>query len=110
MPKSEKLYKNSPKVEKDKDGKPGISKPKPQDKDATATGGAPLEGGGDGMPLDIHEQEHTSMYKRHQEELSSMSDRHLKDVKEMHKRHLEFNKQSKLAGTDAASQSLEGNS
>lgn len=108
MAKSEKLYKDSPTVKKDDKGKPGISKPKPKDKDATETGGAPLEGSQEGMPIDIHEQEHASMYKRHQEELASMSDRHMKDVKEMHKRHLEFNKQAK-AGTDAASQSLEGN-
>lgn len=99
MAKSEKLYKNSPKMEKDKDGKPGITKPKPQDKEATATGGAPLEGAEDGMPVDIHEQEHASMYKRHLEEIGATHERHLKDIKEMHKRHFEFNKQQKLSGT-----------
>lgn len=97
--KSKKLYKDSPTVKKDSEGKPGISKPKPSDKEDMGLEGGPIPGAGEEMPVDIHEQEHTAMYKRHQEELSATHERHLKDIKEMHKRHFEFNKQQKLAGT-----------
>lgn len=93
MAKSDKMYSKSPKIEKNKDGKPGITRPKPADEEATETGGATLEGAGDGMPLDIHEKERSSMQKRHEEELVSMHSRHAKDLKEMHKRHSEKGKE-----------------
>lgn len=89
MSKSNKMYSKSPKIEKDKDGKPGIKKPGPDEKEATEAGGSELEGAGDGMPVDVHEKERASMMKRHEEELVSMHSRHSKDMKEMHKRHQE---------------------
>jgi hypothetical protein len=109
--KSDKMYSKSPKIEKDKDGKPGIKKPKGDEADQAQTEGSKdtLEGAGDGLPVDPKMQEVVSMHQRHEEEQKAlhevhekgkkdMHDRHEKDMKDMHTRH---------QGTNDASASLD---
>lgn len=98
--KSDRMYSKSPKIEKDKDGKPGIKKPKGDEADQAGTEGAgsALEGAGNGTPVDVKQQEVMSMHQRHEEEQKAlhevhekgkkdMHDRHEKDMKDMHGRH-----------------------
>lgn len=88
MAKSAKLYKDSPSIQKDEDGKPGIKKPSEATGENMGTEGNPIPGSDGKMPVNAeHESERKSMHKRHEEELSSMHERHGKDVAEMHKRH-----------------------
>lgn len=86
MTKSSKLYKDSPKIEKDEDGKPGIKKPSKADAEDMGTEGNPLPGAGDGMPVEDEQAEH--MHDRHARETKDMHKRHEDEMKDMHKRHL----------------------
>lgn len=106
MSKSDKMYAKSPKIEKDKDGKPGIKKPEKADAEDMGVSDNTNE-----MPVDAHEQERQSMHKRHEEELKSLQDghhkavgdmnsRHEKDLKEMHKRHAGSTGTEKTGGED----------
>lgn len=83
------MYSKTPKIEKNADGKPGITRPKGDEADKAGTEGAgsTLENAGEGIPVDIHEKERSSMHKRHEEEQKAMHSRHDKDLKDMHSRH-----------------------
>lgn len=94
MSKSKKMYKDSPSIEKNEDGKPGIKKPSKADGQDMGTEGNPLEGAGDGMPVDPHQAERAELSKRHVEEIKDMHKRHEKDHEAMHSRH-----HATLAGT-----------
>lgn len=79
MSKSEKLYKDSPRVERDeKSGEVGITRPSEADKQDMGLSGNPLEGAGDGMKVDV-QHEH--------EKMQDMLERHQAELKDMHKRH-----------------------
>ncbi len=99
--KSDKLYSQSPSVKKDANGKPGISKPTPAAADSMGLAGNPLPTDGTGdMPIHI-------------KQIADMHERHVTELKDMHKRHQKEHEtlagdHAQLAGTDAASQSLEG--
>lgn len=95
MAKSDKLYKDSPKVEKDENGKPGVKKPSKADAVDMGTEGNPLEGAGDGMPVETTPQ--GEMHDRHAREMKDMHKRHEDEHKDMNKRHAK--EQKKLAGT-----------
>lgn len=83
MAKSEKLYKDSPSIKKDGDGKPKITKPTKADGENMGVEGNGLEGAGDKMPIDLmherHAKEMKDTHKRHQEEFKDMHDRHEKE-------------------------------
>lgn len=88
MAKSSKLYKDSPKITKDDEGRPGVQKPDPADSENAGLEGNPLPGSEGKMPVnEEHMAEHKAMHKRHEEETKSMHERHESDLKEMHKRH-----------------------
>lgn len=88
MARSDKLYKDSPKIEKDENGTPGMSKPKEADAENMGIEGAPLEGAGDGMPVtDPHAVERAEVSKRHMSELKDMYRRHEAEYDTMRKRH-----------------------
>lgn len=82
MSKHDKLYKDSPKIEKNDDGKPGIKKPTPADAENMGTEGNDSPGAGDGMPVQVEE-----MHGRHEKEMKDMHARHEGEQKDMHKRH-----------------------
>lgn len=89
MSKSKRMYKDSPSIKKNEDGKPGIKKPTPADGENMGTEGNSLEGAGDGVPVDPHQAERSELSKRHVEEIKDMHKRHEKDHEAMHKRHHE---------------------
>lgn len=82
MAKSDKLYSKSPKIEKDGDGKPGISKPTEADAEDMGIGGDNLQGDQDQMPVQVEQ-----MHKRHSTEVKDMHKRHEDEAKDVHKRH-----------------------
>lgn len=82
MAKSDKLYSKSPKIEKDGDGKPGISKPKEADAEDMGIGGDDTEGNQTQMPVQVEQ-----MHKRHSTEIKDMHKRHQDETKDAHKRH-----------------------
>lgn len=82
MSKSDRLYKDSPKVERKDSGDVGISRPSDADAEGMGTEGSPLPGGGDGMPVAVEQ-----MHDRHQKEMGDMHKRHEGEQKDMHKRH-----------------------
>lgn len=82
MAKSDKLYKDSPSIKKDKAGSPGISRPSEADGENMGVEGNPQEGAGDGMPVKVKE-----MHDRHQKEMKDTHGRHEGEIKDMHKRH-----------------------
>ena len=97
LAKHSKLYKDSPSIEKDDDGKPGIKRPSKADAESMGTEGNPLEGAGDGMPVGPDENEDmANMHDRHARELKDTHKRHEDEVKDMHKRHAKEAK--KLSG------------
>lgn len=87
MSKSKKMYKDSPSIKKNDDGKPEVKKPEKADAEDMGTEGDPLEGAGEGMPVDAHAAERLELSKRHVEEIKDMHKRHEKDHEAMHARH-----------------------
>ena len=83
MAKSSKLYKDSPTIEKDGEGRASIKKPSKADGEDMGTQGNPQEGAGDGVPVQTKE-----MHDRHMQEMKDMHERHEGEHKDMHKRHL----------------------
>lgn len=81
MSKSDKLYKDSPSVGKDADGKAEVQKPSETQENVGD------DGSNAAMGDESHDAERASMHRRHEEEQKSMHERHGKDMKEMHKRH-----------------------
>lgn len=96
MAKSDKLYKDSPKIEKDGDGKPGIKKPSKADGENMGIEGNPQPGAGDGMPVPVDEKME-EMHGRHTREMKDMHKRHEDEHKDMNKRHMK--EAGKLSGT-----------
>lgn len=94
MSKHDKLYKDSPKIEKDGEGKASLKKPSKADGENMGIEGSPLEGAGDGMPVDEKMDE---MHGRHSREMKDMHKRHEDEHKDMNKRHMK--EAGKLAGT-----------
>lgn len=82
MSRSEKLYKDSPKVGRNKDGDVGISRSSEATGEDIGTEGSPLPGAGDGMPVAVEQ-----MHDRHSTEMKDMHKRHEDEHKDMHKRH-----------------------
>lgn len=82
--KSEKMYKDSPKIEKDEEGKPGIKKPTQADGENMGVEGNPAPGSDGEMPIDTHEK------------MQDMVERHASELKDLHKRH--GKEHEKLAG------------
>jgi hypothetical protein len=78
--KSDKLYGDSPKMERDeKSGKMGIKKPSPKEAEATI---------GDGEPITAKQAEEVKdMHTRHENERSDMNGRHEKELKMLHAKH-----------------------
>jgi hypothetical protein len=89
MSKSKKMYKDSPSIEKNEDGKPGIKKPTKADGEDMGTEGNPLEGAGDGVPVDPHAAERAEMGDKHLQEHKDMNKRQEKEHEAMTKRHAE---------------------
>lgn len=83
MSKSDRLYKDSPSVGKDADGKAEVQTPAP----TSGTENVGDDGSNAAMGDESHDAERASMHRRHEEEQKSMHERHGKDMKEMHKRH-----------------------
>lgn len=90
MAKSDRLYKDSPALKRDKEsGEVGIHKPSAADSENMGTSGSPLPGGGEEMPVQVeqmhgrHEKEMKDMHKRHEDEHKDMNKRHLKEHKKM---------------------------
>lgn len=95
---SEKMYKNSPKLERNSEsGKVGVTK-NAMESAKTADGTKGIEENGDesGMPVDArHAQERRDMHNRHETEHSvhgkgdkkAMHERHAIEMKATHKRH-----------------------
>lgn len=83
--KAERMYKDSPKLERKEDGKMGVSKKKEAvDKEAADIAKVPVHE--EGMPVHIrHAMERSATHHRHETE-HSMHPMH-KDKKEMHARH-----------------------
>lgn len=87
MSKAKKLYKDSPSIEKDEDGKPGIRKPSQADAEDMGLAGSPAGEGSEGeMPIQVH-QKMTDMLERHQNELKDMQKRHSKEADQLHTKH-----------------------
>lgn len=99
MSRAEKMYKNSPKLERDeKDGKVKSVKPTPKEKEAARVGD-----GTEGMamhenlhPMARHAVERHQMHSRHEmdhsmhpshEDKKAMHARHLKEKTDMYKKH-----------------------
>ena len=82
MSKSDRLYKDSPKVERKESGDVGISRPSEATGEDIGTDGSPLPGAGDGMPVAVEQ-----MHDRHSKEMGDMHKRHETEQKDMHKRH-----------------------
>lgn len=82
--KSERMYKDSPSVKKDADGKPEVRKGSMNEREA---GKEPAESdkteaGEGGVPVQAEE-----MHGRHMTEMKDMHKRHEDEHKDMHKRH-----------------------
>lgn len=88
MSKSEKMYKDSPSVKKDEDGKPGISKPSQADAENMGTDGNGIPGTPGSMPVDVH-QKTSEMMDRHHAEIKDMQKRHEKEHSGIMKEHEE---------------------
>lgn len=73
MAKSNKLYKDSPELKKDEEGKVSVKKPSEASKVDIGAAGNPLPGAGEEMPVHTEHQE--------------MMERHASEIKDMHKRH-----------------------
>lgn len=98
--KSDRMYKDSPSIKKDEEGKAKISKPEkkeakgevaekptPADGENMGLEGNPLPGTPGEMPVDTHQAEHEELAKRHVQELKDMHKRHQADYESMNKRH-----------------------
>ena len=77
MSKSKALYKDSPTIEKNEEGKAAIKKPSKADGEDMGT----AENDGE-MPVQVQE-----MHNRHMTEMKDMHGRHEEEHKAMHKRH-----------------------
>lgn len=92
IPKHEKMYANSPKLEKGEDGKPYIKKNNPTEAEKKT---AEVDSGTDGMPIDVrHAHERRDMHSRQETEhmmtkgeKAEMHSRHLGDMKALQKKH-----------------------
>lgn len=81
---SKKLYKNSPKVERDEEtGKVGIKRGSPTDAEKKS---AEVNAGTDGIPM--HEPHLQDMLTRHQAEMKAMQDGHMEQIKNFHGKYL----------------------
>lgn len=89
MSKSSKMYKSSPSIKKNEDGKPGIEKPSKADGEDMGIEGNPLEGAGEGEPVDPHSAERAEMGKKHLQEHKDMNKRQETEHEAMTKRHHE---------------------
>lgn len=88
MSKSNKLYKDSPKLERDDEsGKVGIKKPTKADGENIGTEGDAIPGSEGDMPIDVHQAERNEVGKKHVQELKDMHKRHDAEFEAMHKRH-----------------------
>lgn len=102
MAKSDKMYKDTPSIKKDGDGKAAIKKPSDADKENMGLSGSPLpdSGSNDGMPIQVGE-----MHDRHQKEMKDTHKRHEEEIKDMHKRHMK--EHSKVASEGKTGESEE---
>lgn len=89
------MYKDSPEIKKDSEGKPGIQKPSKADAEDMAVSGNPLPGSEGEMPIQV-KQTH------------DMHERHIQEMKDMHKRHQKEHEKLSAdhAGMDESGQSL----
>lgn len=100
MAKSEKLYSKSPKLKRDEEsGKVGVEKPTEATKEDIGLEGNPLEGAGEGMPIQAHEA-HQDMVERHIAEFKDLHKRHEKEHEKLLKKH-SAGEDDKLEGTPA---------
>lgn len=79
-PKYKKMYKDSPTIASDENGKKYIKKGPTEAEKKTAR----TSDGTEGSAINEHEP----VYERHMKELSDMSDRHMSERKDMTKRHM----------------------
>lgn len=109
MSKSEKLYKDSPKLERGEDGEMGVKKPSEADKENMGASGNPLPGSSGEMPIEmVHQGQRREMHHRHATEHLAMHHRqetehaahkggdkkklhghHEKEMMELHTKHHE---------------------
>ena len=98
MSRSEKMYKDSPKLERGEDGNMGVKKPSPADAENMGTAGGAIPGTPGEMPVQAHQaHERREMHHKHAHEHLQMHSRHELDhaghkegdKSEMHKRHEE---------------------
>lgn len=100
IPKYEKMYKNSPKIDTDESGKKYIKKGPSEAEEKSAR----TSDGTEGVKMD----EHGPMYERHMKETSDMHDRHLDERKDMVKRHMKEMKKATPDGEEMI-EKVEGN-
>lgn len=82
--KSERLYKDSPSVERDKEtGEVGIKRPSEADAESLGLSGSPLPGEEGKMPIDVQHEKKQDMVERHAAELSDLRKRHEKEHKKL---------------------------
>lgn len=81
MTKSARLYKDSPSIKKDENGKPGIQKPTQADAEDMGIADSASE-----MPVNIH-QSMSEMLERHSNELKDMQKRHSKEADGIKEKH-----------------------
>ena len=84
MTKSDKMYKNSPKLEKGEDGKTKINK---KSEESNEAGKEPDEASMENAGLEGQPVQAKEMQDRHMTEMKDMHGRHEKEHKDMHKRH-----------------------
>lgn len=77
MAKSDKMYKDTPKMERNKEGKMGVKKPSEKEEKE-----APENTGTDGMEVHVKD-----MHERHANELKDMHKRHEKEHKAIMEKH-----------------------
>lgn len=97
MAKHNRLYKDSPKVERDEDGKPTVKRntgPTKADGEDMGTEGNPIPGSDGKMPINNGEGDdegksapEKEMYDRHHREIKEAHARHEDELKQIHKRH-----------------------
>lgn len=86
--KSNKLYKDSPEIQKDDDGKAKVGIKKPDQADAENMGVAGDNADGDPSEMPIEVKQMSDAQKRHAVETKDMHKRHEDETADMHKRHL----------------------
>lgn len=124
MTRSSKLYKDSPRMERDEEGKVSIKKPSDKEKQSEMGDGEPVHEPKEHQGIPSHSRhvmERMEMHRKHEHEhhahdhgghgeKSEMHKRHHKEMGDMHKRHEKELKGEKSESTEAHKEKREGKS